>query len=184
MDFIEFLKKKRIEPDAFKSAKPVDFEKWSSEFLILGPKGFDQYYKFLFNEIRRTYKFTPPPKVVLPKTESKPIAKPAFKPKFGLKKADPASENNEEAKTQVPKPSFKPKIGVKKASTEDQEVEVIKPKPAFKPKVGVKKVVESEPEKVPVKKPAFKPKVGVKPKPEGDEIKPKSRPAFKPKKEE
>lgn len=180
MDFVEFLKKKRIDPDGFKSAKPGEYERWNSEYSILGIKGFDQYFKFLFNEVRRTYTFTPPPKAAT-KPVVKPAAKPMFKPKVGLKKAAETPTDEASVPKPLAKPVFKPKVGVKKSAPEG-EVNP-KPKPAFKPKVGVKKAVEisSSDDASPKPKPAFKPKVGVKPKPADSPVDQGSKPSFKPK---
>lgn len=54
-DFVEFLKKKKIDADLFKKFEPEVFQNWLNIFIQSGPQSFDQQKKFLFNAYRKKF---------------------------------------------------------------------------------------------------------------------------------
>lgn len=48
----EFCKKKKIDPEMFKNAHPIEWEALEKEFSILGYFGFDSRKKFMINRWR------------------------------------------------------------------------------------------------------------------------------------
>jgi len=54
-DFIQFLKKKKIDYEKFKSSEPLLYNQWLNIFLVCGHQSFDQQKKFLFNALRKKY---------------------------------------------------------------------------------------------------------------------------------
>ncbi len=54
-DFLDFLKKKKIDPDLFKKSEPDIYQNWFKIFSQSGPNSFDQQKKFQFNAYRKKY---------------------------------------------------------------------------------------------------------------------------------
>jgi hypothetical protein len=98
VNFEEYLRSKRIDPEAFLKAEEELYRGWQKEFSQVHPTSFTNQKLFLINPIRRKYPFLPatiisgeerinqsesdkeilPPKPVAPKPMA---AKPVFKPK-------------------------------------------------------------------------------------------------------
>ena len=55
MEFEEYLKVKKIDSAAFKTADQARFLEWESIFLTMHPDSFTSQKKFLINDIRRRY---------------------------------------------------------------------------------------------------------------------------------
>ncbi len=55
IDFIDFLKKKKINPETFQKYDPVLYKNWLDYFIIVGKNSFDQQKKFLFNAQRKKF---------------------------------------------------------------------------------------------------------------------------------
>jgi hypothetical protein len=58
MEFEEYLRLKKIDPDTFKARDNGRFEEWKELFVTLHPDSFTAQKKFLVNEIRRRYHLT------------------------------------------------------------------------------------------------------------------------------
>ena len=55
MEFEEYLKQKKIDPEAFKTVDSARFQEWKEMFVTMHPDSFTAHKKFLINEIRRRY---------------------------------------------------------------------------------------------------------------------------------
>ena len=55
MDFIEYLKSKKIDPVGFKKNQPEQYQDWLELFNQVHPDSFTQQKLFLINKIRRSY---------------------------------------------------------------------------------------------------------------------------------
>lgn len=55
MDFIEYLIKKNIHPDNFKTKEPQLFSEWEIAFSVMSENSFTLQKKFSINKIRRKY---------------------------------------------------------------------------------------------------------------------------------
>ena len=53
--FVEFLKRKNIDPAALETGEPEIYLKWRSLYAIVHEKSFEMQQKFLINPIRRKY---------------------------------------------------------------------------------------------------------------------------------
>ncbi len=75
MDFIEYLKSKKIDPIRFKDEHPDQYVEWFTVFNQVHPESFTQQKLFLINNLRRKYtlkveeedKKQPTPKMMKPK---------------------------------------------------------------------------------------------------------------------
>lgn len=55
MTFEEYLKKKKINPDAFKAERPDEYKKLKDFFDGSGEANFNNAKKFIINQIRRDF---------------------------------------------------------------------------------------------------------------------------------
>ncbi|HEV7347181.1 hypothetical protein [Telluribacter sp.] len=55
MDFLEYLKQKKINPLAFEAAEPERYREWEALFSKIHAESFTSQKKFLINEVRRRY---------------------------------------------------------------------------------------------------------------------------------
>lgn len=55
MTFDEYLKKKKINPDAFKAERPEEYQKLKQFFDGSGEANFNNAKKFIINQIRREF---------------------------------------------------------------------------------------------------------------------------------
>ncbi len=55
MNFIDYLRLKKIDPVRFAEAEPALFAAWASLFEQMSPDSFTAQKKFLLNPIRRKY---------------------------------------------------------------------------------------------------------------------------------
>ena len=55
MDFIEYLKSKKIDPIKFKDHHPDQYVEWFTLFNQVHPNSFTQQKLFLINDLRRKY---------------------------------------------------------------------------------------------------------------------------------
>ena len=80
MNFIEYLKSKKIDPEKFKLAQQDQFVEWLELYNQLHPNSFTQQKLFLINNLRRKYTYEeskeqeqrPTTKMVKPKIKLKP----------------------------------------------------------------------------------------------------------------
>lgn len=79
INFAEYCKSKRINPDLFKRAEPELYSKFKSEFTQMSPQSFTAQKLFLINDIRRRFNFAPPldAKTIKQNSEKTPIIKPS-----------------------------------------------------------------------------------------------------------
>ncbi|MDW7695696.1 hypothetical protein R9C00_26085 [Flammeovirgaceae bacterium SG7u.111] len=54
-ELVEYLKKKKIDPELFKKAEPVQWNKFEEVFSQVHPDSFTAQKLFLINKIRRAY---------------------------------------------------------------------------------------------------------------------------------
>lgn len=55
MTFEEYLKKKKINPDAFKAERPEEYQKLKEFFDGSGEANFNNAKKFIINQIRKEF---------------------------------------------------------------------------------------------------------------------------------
>ncbi|NBV13265.1 MAG: hypothetical protein EBS07_04250 [Sphingobacteriia bacterium] len=55
MTFEEFILKKKINIQLFQERLPEEWNQIQNAFTEMGPKSFDHYYKFRFNEWRHVF---------------------------------------------------------------------------------------------------------------------------------
>ncbi|WP_247234896.1 hypothetical protein [Telluribacter sp. SYSU D00476] len=55
MEFLEYLKQKKINAQAFAKAEPDRYQEWQELFGAMHPDSFTTQKKFLINEVRRRY---------------------------------------------------------------------------------------------------------------------------------
>ncbi|MBC8156435.1 MAG: hypothetical protein H7Z72_26415 [Bacteroidetes bacterium] len=53
--FAEYLRQKKIDPDAFRAADPERYAEWERLFGQFSPESFTSQKKFLMNSTRRLY---------------------------------------------------------------------------------------------------------------------------------
>lgn len=161
MFFEEYLRKKKIDPERFRTSEKVLYARLEHIFLKVHPNSFTQQKLFLINGLRRSYRLQEA-EVATEKNAGK-VTTPKMKP------AKPAA-----AKPKVPAGGSKPKIKpvkpkIKTESGDKTEAEKVKkPKPRTKPTIKPKTEGSGRPEEASEKP---KPKMG----------KPKIRPKIKPK---
>lgn len=108
--FIAFLQKKRIDPEAFRTHEAAQWQAFLELFGQVSEKSFTQQKLFLINNLRRRYHLPEPPKPApKPKAEAEQTAvKPKAKvrrvvrrpaPKIKVKKKE---ENPDESNTATP----------------------------------------------------------------------------------
>ena len=78
MEFIEYLKSKKINPTAFKEDQPDQYDEWLMLFDQVHPNSFTQQKLFLINKLRRKYKWEAPKEAS--KTSAPKMVKPKIKP--------------------------------------------------------------------------------------------------------
>lgn len=89
MTFEDYLRGKKIDPDAFRSNEPTVWAIWKSEFEQMHPNSFTVQKLNLINPVRRKYpeKAAAPESIQQPDTSSPSagaapkVAKPVFRPK-------------------------------------------------------------------------------------------------------
>jgi len=77
MEFDEFCKKKKIDPEKFRSKEPMRWGEFSLVFSQVSPESFTQQKKFLLNDLRKLYPFTE--LAIDGKAESVAVKKPVMK---------------------------------------------------------------------------------------------------------
>ncbi len=114
MTFEEFLIKKKIGIDEFRSGRPDLYEEFRTEYAQMGPKSFDHSKKFWFNKLRRTY---PLPVSARPSAPAapKPVASTivAGMPDFSTQAEEllsPTIEQTQPPSQAAPKPAFQPRF--------------------------------------------------------------------------
>lgn len=60
MEFVEYLKQKKIDPVVFQKSDSLRYEEWQNEFATMHPESFTAQKKFLINNLRRRYTLTNP----------------------------------------------------------------------------------------------------------------------------
>ncbi|GAB3182321.1 hypothetical protein [Telluribacter humicola] len=55
MEFLDYLKQKKIDAQAFEKAEPDRFREWQELFGEMHPESFTTQKKFLVNDVRRRY---------------------------------------------------------------------------------------------------------------------------------
>ena len=78
MEFYDYLKSKKIDPEIFKKSAEAQFLDWETLFNRIHPESFTQQKLFLINQTRRKYRLKEPlqkeklsaPKAVKPKIKS------------------------------------------------------------------------------------------------------------------
>lgn len=78
MDFIEYLKSKKIDSEKFKEELPEQYVEWLTLFDQVHPDSFTQQKLFLINDLRR--KYTLQEKEEVKKTAGAKMMKPKIKP--------------------------------------------------------------------------------------------------------
>ena len=80
MTFEEYLLKKKINSEAFKTAEPLLYGEWEGLFSQMNPNSFTAQKLYLINPIRRKYQVHESP-ALISATEARPAAKPMMRPK-------------------------------------------------------------------------------------------------------
>ncbi|MEM0938778.1 MAG: hypothetical protein AAGI25_03190 [Bacteroidota bacterium] len=75
MEFIEYLKSKKIDPEKYRNGYPEQYRAWETLFNEVHPNSFTQQKLFLLNKTRREFPF----KETI--TEKKPSSKAVMRPK-------------------------------------------------------------------------------------------------------
>ena len=78
MDFIEYLKSKKIDPDRFKHKHPEQYLEWLQLYEEVHPNNFTQQKLFLINNLRRKYTYEEATKPVAQAATK--VIKPKIKP--------------------------------------------------------------------------------------------------------
>lgn len=78
MEFEEYLKGKKIDPEKYKAAEPEQYADFKSLFDQMHPESFTQQKLFLINQIRRAYKLEDTAEIK--KSAPKPAMRPKIKP--------------------------------------------------------------------------------------------------------
>ena len=68
MDFISYLKNKKIDPEKLNASEPDLFSEWSSLYEQVHPNSFTQQKLFLINILRKKFIFKETDEVAKPKT--------------------------------------------------------------------------------------------------------------------
>ncbi|GAB2774027.1 hypothetical protein GCM10027275_16310 [Rhabdobacter roseus] len=55
MEFLEYLKQKKIDAGVFRQAEPTRYAEWEKLFEEVHPESFTAQKKFLLNDLRRRY---------------------------------------------------------------------------------------------------------------------------------
>lgn len=92
----DFLRKKRIAPDAFRAALPEEWAEYERLFQEMGPVSFDYQKKFFFNGLRRAFPLPPEPAL--------PAEAPAAPERKKLILKRPASTAPEAEAAEAPQP--------------------------------------------------------------------------------
>lgn len=127
-EFTAFLHQKRIDAARFEAKEGALFGTWSDEFAQQNPQSFFEQKRFLINNLRHAYPYTPP-------VEAKPIPTPTAKP--AIPGSAPKPVVQPKVPGAAPKPVIKPKIGgaAPKPKTAEVAPKEAAPKPALKPKI-------------------------------------------------
>lgn len=158
MNFEEFLKKKKIDPDQLKTAERDLFQTFERDFDQMGNKSFEYSKKFWFNKLRRAHPLKEEPKplkaeetisATIPAESPKSVesiteatetikSKPAFKPRFKAQLPSAKIEESistEESSNPAPVPAFKPRFRAPASVVKEEEklAEEVKPETAAKP---------------------------------------------------
>ncbi len=80
MDFSDYLKSKKIDPEKFRKSEPENFQKLKNVFEQVHPESFTAQKLFLINPLRRTYKWSGEEAKVA--TKPKPMRPKISKPKI------------------------------------------------------------------------------------------------------
>lgn len=78
MDFVEYLKSKKIDPAKFKDQLPDQYVEWMEIFNQVHPNSFTQQKLFLINNLRRKYAYLE--KEAVSKPSGAKMTKPKIKP--------------------------------------------------------------------------------------------------------
>ena len=78
MEFEEYLKGKKIDPEKFRSAEPEQYREFMKIFSQVHPNSFTQQKLFLINKIRRAYKLEA--EEIVEKPKPKAAMRPKIKP--------------------------------------------------------------------------------------------------------
>ncbi|SNS97256.1 hypothetical protein SAMN05421640_1839 [Ekhidna lutea] len=78
MEFKEYLKSKKIDPEKFQQGESTQYAEFKKLFDQVHPESFTQQKLFLINKIRRAYKLENTEEAV--KSTSKPAMRPKIKP--------------------------------------------------------------------------------------------------------
>jgi hypothetical protein len=78
MEFDEYLKGKKIDPEKYREAETEQYAQFKVLFDQVHPESFTQQKLFLINKIRRAYKLENSEEAV--KSASKPAMRPKIKP--------------------------------------------------------------------------------------------------------
>ncbi|MEQ8924547.1 MAG: hypothetical protein RLO81_01975 [Fulvivirga sp.] len=81
MDFIEYLKSKKIDPVLYKAGDEVQFTKFQEEFAQMHPNSFTSQKLFLINNLRRKYLLEVSGDLIESDNKPKNIKRPMVKPK-------------------------------------------------------------------------------------------------------
>ena len=153
-EFDDYLKNKKIDPEAFKATETETYKDFRDQFLQLHPDSFTMQKLFFINVLRRKYHYvktedvkkeisSPRPRPVMTRTAkkesdesshkpSKPVVKPKMpKPVTGVKKSE---DDVETKKSPKQRPVIRPKISSAKKSRAEAagKPNDAKPKPVFK----------------------------------------------------
>lgn len=55
MEFAEYLRQKKVDPDLFRAGDPERYAEWERLFAQVNPESFTAQKKFLLNNTRRLY---------------------------------------------------------------------------------------------------------------------------------
>lgn len=166
MEFEDYLKSKKIDPEKFKNGNENQYVEFKKLFESIHPNSFTQQKLFLINKIRRTYHYDEIASVVSSRSgvvgdankelesSSKPKIQVKAKPKIVNKPRIESEQDQQKTKTlQKPKIQQKPK---------SQQRPVVKPK--LQSKSTRENKDQSVSDSVAKRKPQVKPKIQPKPK--------------------
>jgi hypothetical protein len=192
-EFEDYLRKKKIDPEAFRMNEPETYVSFRDQFLHIHPDSFTMQKLYLINLLRRKYYFQN--EVAAPAGSVKAKAKPVVRKPSSAGKATESSKASKplvKPKTSKPVVPPKGKAEEEQASSSTETTKKPKVKPKIRPKVKSKTTDTEETKKEKtsrtkpvIKKPVMKPKI----KPAGDSKKEdpeekstpkKSKPVIKP----
>lgn len=161
-EFEDYLKDKKIDPEAFKVTEPETYKQFRDQFLQLHPGSFTMQKLFYINILRRKYHYVK--KEDVKKETSSPRPRPVMAKAAPKKEEDKTS--GKRSKPVVRPKMSKPKIGAKKTDDDEELKKPPKERPVIRPKIlsaekeekeGTEKANSGKPKPV-IKKPVVKPK--------------------------